>query len=208
MLETRRKTDKEFPAVGYYILWFQSNSCSSLLPFPFLLPLIHSAVIDNHEMGFFGKKKKKQQNGVVSTTLTANKSAPENMVTVPEQPPPTIKSVPSTPPVGQKSLPEEPTMDMLPDLIRVLQISKETSSNNPARALRQLFALSEHGHTENRTKMVWGYGKELVPSLLGFLERCQRSSSAQYLTLLVLNNISIPIENKRVSTGWRILSTL
>jgi hypothetical protein len=160
-------------------------------------------------MGFFGKKKK--QNGVASTT-TANKSSPKEMVTVPEQPP-IIKPVPSTPSppkslVEQKSPSKQPTMDMLPDLVRVLQISKETSSDKPARALRLLFALSEHGHTEKRIEMVRAYNGQLVPSLLDFVERCQPSSSEQYLTLLVLNNISIPTENKRVSTGWRILSTL
>jgi hypothetical protein len=166
-------------------------------------------------MGFFGKRKKNKQNAVVSKT-TANKSPPKEIVNVPEQPPiikqpvPDTTDTPSTKKrlVRQKSIPQEPTMDMLPDLIRVLQISEETSSDKPARALRLLFALSEHGYTENRTDMVRADGGQLVPTLLGFLERCQRSSSEQYLTLLVLNNISIPTENKRVSAGWRILSTL
>jgi hypothetical protein len=172
-------------------------------------------------MGFFRRKKNNKQKGVVSTTTTTtttttannnhnNKSSLQEMDTVPEQTP-IRKPVSSTScppkrsvlPQQPKSLPpqeEPPTMEMLPDLIRVLQISKETSSDTPARALRLLFALSEHGHTENRTEMVRVHGGRLVPSLLGFLERCQRSSSEQYLTLLVLNNISIPTENKRVST--------
>jgi hypothetical protein len=160
-------------------------------------------------MGFFGKKKNNKQNGIVST-ITANKSSPNEMPPVPEQAPPSIKTVPSTPSheLSIKTVPSTPshelTMDMLPDLIRVLQVCKDTSSDKPARALRLLFALSEHAHTENRTEMVRLYGGQLVPSLLGFLVRCQLSSSEQYLALLVLNNISIPTENKRVSKGWRI----
>ncbi len=38
----------------------------------------------------------------------------------------------------------------------------------------------------------------LVPTLLHFIKRCKRNSNEQYLALLVLNNISIPLENKRV----------
>jgi hypothetical protein len=36
----------------------------------------------------------------------------------------------------------------------------------------------------------------LIPTLLTFLQRCPKDSSEQYLTLLVLNNLSIPMENK------------
>ena len=93
----------------------------------------------------------------------------------------------------------EPTMEMLPSLVNDLAEATETSKDTPARALRLLFALSEHGHTENRTEMVRRAGGKLVPTLLEFLDRCERGSSEQYLTLLVLNNISIPSENKRVS---------
>ena len=38
----------------------------------------------------------------------------------------------------------------------------------------------------------------LIPALLSFLKRCPRDSSEQYLTLLVLNNLSIPTQNKRL----------
>ena len=63
-----------------------------------------------------------------------------------------------------------------------------------------LFALSENASdSTNRIEMVTSADGELVPVLLDFLERCEQGSSEQYLTLLVLNNISIPSENKRVS---------
>ncbi len=39
---------------------------------------------------------------------------------------------------------------------------------------------------------------QLIPVLLQFLLRCEPSSSEQYLVLLILNNISIPKENKRL----------
>ena len=38
----------------------------------------------------------------------------------------------------------------------------------------------------------------LIPALLSFLRRCPRDSSEQYLSLLVLNNLSIPQSNKRI----------
>lgn len=60
--------------------------------------------------------------------------------------------------------------------------------------------MSEHNPSQeqNRIQMVREADGKLVPVLLSFLQRCERSSSEQYLTLLVLNNISIPCENKRL----------
>eukprot|EP00957_Ditylum_brightwellii_P086039 6545641-Ditylum_brightwellii.AAC.1 len=87
---------------------------------------------------------------------------------------------------------------MVPSLVEDLASATDTSAEAPARALRMLFALSEHSsHQENRTAMVREANGRLVPVLLDFLRRCERSSSEQYLALLVLNNISIPSENKR-----------
>ena len=62
----------------------------------------------------------------------------------------------------------------------------------------------EHGEqyrveNRNRVDMVKCADGGLVPALLDFLGRCKRGSSEQYLALLVLNNVSIPGENKRVS---------
>ena len=37
-----------------------------------------------------------------------------------------------------------------------------------------------------------------MSALLSFLRGCPRDSSEQYLALLVLNNLSIPVQNKRV----------
>ena len=92
--------------------------------------------------------------------------------------------------------PVEANIDMLPELVEHLHTSIDTSGETPAKALRMLFSLSESAETENRTKMV--RDAELVPELLDFLKRCERGSSEQYLALLVLNNISIPSENKRI----------
>jgi hypothetical protein len=149
-------------------------------------------------MGFFGRRKKKTtsvtqkakaNNGpplvvmnASSSSITKNNSNSDRKIIT-----------------RQNTLPEEASMIHVPDLILDLETAVETSSDRPARALRMLFALSEHGHTENRTEMVTCENGRLVPALLNFLNRCARSSSEQYLTLLVLNNISIPSENKRVS---------
>ncbi len=91
----------------------------------------------------------------------------------------------------------DPKMDVVPKLMDDLRNSKEVASEKTARALRSLFALTEH-NSENRIEMVHGGDQSLVPTILDFLERCEIGSSEQYLTLLVLNNISIPRENKLV----------
>jgi len=116
-----------------------------------------------------------------------------------------------------------PSMGLIPGLIRDLETAPTASGDAPARALRTLFSLSEHGggggngskapttDTEsNRTAMVRRDGGRLVPVLLSFLRRCERGSSEQYLALLVLNNISIPSDNKRVSSsrGCYVVSSL
>lgn len=105
-----------------------------------------------------------------------------------------------TPPLEAKTeseAPEAASMAMVPTLVKDLSTAASTSGDKPARALRMLFSLSEQ--VGNRTQMVRIKRAMLVPELLAFLKRCARGSSEQYLALLVLNNISIPRENKRVS---------
>lgn len=57
-----------------------------------------------------------------------------------------------------------------------------------------------------------GGSNTLIPTLLAFLQRCPRNSPVQNLTLLILNNLSIPTENKRLVAleygGARILGKL
>ena len=110
---------------------------------------------------------------------------------------------------------EAVTLEHLPDLILDLESAVATSAEQSARALRMLFALSEHAqdgnrnqeggpgieYNRNRIEMVHSNTEDrpLVPVLFQFLLRCQPNSSEQHMALLVLNNISIPPENKRVS---------
>ncbi|KAL3782778.1 hypothetical protein HJC23_003099 [Cyclotella cryptica] len=81
--------------------------------------------------------------------------------------------------------------------------SPDPSSEAPSRALRSLFSLSEHASShQDRVKMVqWQPPSDnsmpLINALLDFLNRCERDTSEQYLAMLVLNNVSIPHENKR-----------
>ena len=103
-----------------------------------------------------------------------------------------------------------PSIQLLPEYIAALTEvhSKDTSGDLPSRALRALFSLSEHAKShEVRVAMVRdgvisknGPMKKsagaLIPTLLTFLRRCPKDSSEQYLALLVLNNLSIPVENK------------
>eukprot|EP00980_Cylindrotheca_fusiformis_P010331 scaffold2299_cov131-Cylindrotheca_fusiformis.AAC.18 len=103
------------------------------------------------------------------------------------------------------------TMDHLPDLILELETSQNPSSKQSSRALKLLFALSEPKESQHRIDMVAQEEGRLVDALFGFLVRCAPSSE-QYLTLLVLNNICIPEENKRAiamtHNGVKILSGL
>ena len=66
--------------------------------------------------------------------------------------------------------------------------------------------------SSNRKEMVQTYGKKFVPVLLRFLVLCPVGSSEKYVVLLVLNNISIPQQNKRLIAldygGARLLSKL
>ena len=128
----------------------------------------------------------------------------------------------ATPTAGNSHSHSNPSMALIPGLVRDLETAATASGDVPARALRTLFSLSEHGggnngggggsttnggsggktpseSESNRTAMVRQGGGRLVPVLLSFLRRCERGSSEQYLALLVLNNISIPSDNKRVS---------
>ena len=119
-----------------------------------------------------------------------------------------------------------PSLDHMAHYIQALSTSTspDPSGDLPSRALRCLFSLSEHAsHKAQRIDMVKGVEQatendateekkeeneetsnkngtstpSLIPTLLSFLKRCPRDSSEQYLTLLVLNNLSIPTQNKR-----------
>jgi hypothetical protein len=97
-------------------------------------------------------------------------------------------------------IPQELTLADLDSLVNTLARCKETYDEEPSRALRVLFTLSENHESfeSNRIQMVKDANGRLVPTLIKFLQRCQSNSSEQYLALLVLNNISIPLENKKI----------
>lgn len=144
-------------------------------------------------MGFFGKKKAKKEAKKEAAATPVKKKTPTTPKQATATPPPNDKDTPKEPVV----VPDEPTLDQIPAYCDEIKAGKE-----PARALRMLFTLSEH-KSQNRLAMVQ-QGK-LVPTLLDFLCDCEKGSSEQYLALLVLNNISIPTENKRVSDYLSLL---
>ena len=145
-------------------------------------------------MGFFKRKKGKAKDdgSQISSTrdsVAANLSKSYSSVSNREY-------NDSTPPTPVR----EATLESVPLLVQDLEDATKTSSENAARSLRLLFALSEHSSsTANRIQMVRMHDAKLVPVLLDFLKKSERGSSDQYLVLLVLNNVSIPTENKRVS---------
>ena len=132
---------------------------------------------------------------------------------------------------------ENASIKHLPHYIAALSpsMSPDTSAELSSRALSCLFTLSEveassssgtclHQQQKQRVDMVHGLNYDstnttppesstpLIPALLSFLLRCPQNSSEQYLTLLVLNNLSIPMQNKRAIAlqydGAKILARL
>lgn len=149
-------------------------------------------------MGFFGKKKKSKNQAkeeAKKEPATTKPTGPKRTPVKKTPPSNDAKKSPQTKAVNT----DEPTLDQVPTYCNEIQDGKE-----PARALRMLFTLSEH-KSQNRLAMV--QKGNLVPTLLDFLCQCEKGSSEQYLALLVLNNISIPTENKRVRDFWNCLST-
>jgi len=159
-------------------------------------------------MGLFGRKKDRakatQSNGSNggTGTLVAKESAPQqtSLNQTKKTPPAQVASQKQKATSGKTTAnSKEPTLAMVTELIQDLATAEQTSGDRPASALRSLFALSEHSSDgQNRVQMVRIDGAKLVPVLLAFLQRCARGSSEQYLALLVLNNVSIPSENKRL----------
>lgn len=123
---------------------------------------------------------------------------------------------------------QSPSLDHLPYYIDALspEISPDPSGELSLRALRHLFALSEHSsHRQQCIDMIKlgaisdlgdarsaGIHNALIPALLAFIQRCPMGSSANRLALLVLNNLSIPNENKRTIAldcgGVKVLNRL
>lgn len=134
-----------------------------------------------------------------------------------------------------------PSMDHLAYYIAALTptISPDPSADLPLIALHCLLSLSDHScdkrqciamvrpssditaaattttttsSKENEVGSSSSTTATLVPTILAFLQRCPRNSPAQNLTLLILNNLSIPAENKRLVAleygGARMLGKL
>lgn len=91
------------------------------------------------------------------------------------------------------------TIQHLSALIADLEYCLDSKRTKTPKSLKLLFTLSERVESNNRVMMVQGAQERLIPVLLRFLNFCPPKSSEQYLALLILNNISIPAENKRVS---------
>ncbi len=102
------------------------------------------------------------------------------------------------------------TLEHVADLILDLEKAVVVGAKRPLRALKMLLALSSRNADnsvfgvqssirETRMDMVRVDGGKLVPVLLSFLNRCMVQSKEHTLALLLLGNLSIPQENKKVS---------
>lgn len=73
------------------------------------------------------------------------------------------------------------------------------SGEQPASALKYLFTVSQDPtNLSARVDLVRTADRTLVPALLSFLQSCKLSSNEMSTALLVLNNLSVPEENKRL----------
>ena len=122
----------------------------------------------------------------------------------------------------------EVTLDHLSDLILDLETAVIVGAKRPLRALKMLLTLSAlapikqdvivhktkkpKSSQQTRIEMVRSENRRLVPALLNFLKRCTVPSKEHSLTLLILGNLSIPQQSKRViaieHSGAEILAKL
>jgi hypothetical protein len=91
------------------------------------------------------------------------------------------------------------SIDAVPTYVQDLVSSRDPGGERTSRTLRKLFAVSQiAANPESRNEDSTGlFNGGLIPALLAFLGRCERGSSEQSTALLILNNLSIPEENKR-----------
>mmetsp|Transcript_33082 Transcript_33082/g.76238 ORF Transcript_33082/g.76238 Transcript_33082/m.76238 type:complete len:287 (+) Transcript_33082:475-1335(+) len=113
-----------------------------------------------------------------------------------DSPPGTVTNKDEWPSIAQFLSQYPSTIEMIPDLI--LNFEADIHSLKVNYALRALVSLSEENDCHNCEKIVFADNGRLVPALLSFLRHCGCGSPNQYLALLLLNNLSIPAENKRV----------
>ena len=93
------------------------------------------------------------------------------------------------------------TLKHVPDLILDLETAVLTSAKRPVQALKMLLSLSNKAYQsvhETRVQMVRADSGRLVPALLRFLNRCMVQTKEYNQVLLLLSNLSIPNENKKV----------
>jgi hypothetical protein len=147
-------------------------------------------------MGVFGSRKKKAATNRDDSAMPA-KAASNSPTGTPSE---SVASSASS--SSQHELEEvRPALklDLISTYIKDLETAKKTCDEKPQTALKKLFSLSEDAsNLQIREELVRVEDGKLVPVLLSFLERCDRGSSELCLALLVLNNISVPAENKRL----------
>lgn len=159
-------------------------------------------------MGLFGKKKGKPLAGEAESTPRKSQSSKRQSSS--------RKSKNGRKSSSKQPVEQPPSMELIPEYVKSLATAADFASEEAASALRALFALSEHNNnastSSNREELVHAAEGQVVPTLLDFLRRSDRNSSEQYLALLVLNNVSIPAENKKMIAvdcgGAHILSRL
>uniref|UniRef100_A0A7S1VEA0 Protein HGH1 homolog n=1 Tax=Grammatophora oceanica TaxID=210454 RepID=A0A7S1VEA0_9STRA len=92
---------------------------------------------------------------------------------------------------------EEPTLDdTVPKLLE--DVAQTRSKKRRKAALQQLYELTDKDHIANRVPMVCGNTPcNVLDSLASDLSRKDRR-----MTCLMLNNLSVPVENKSVMVNW------
>ncbi|EED89719.1 predicted protein [Thalassiosira pseudonana CCMP1335] len=86
-----------------------------------------------------------------------------------------------------------PQMEDISDLLKTMMTEKGEKS---AAATKRIYELCDVGHKQNRVPMVCSGKHDILTPLAQCLT--QESGGGRFLACLALNNLSIPMENKRV----------
>jgi len=103
------------------------------------------------------------------------------------------KSAAEVSPAPKPAPAKPPTLDDIPDLIKVMM---EETGDKSAAAIKRIYELCDVGHKQNRIPMVCSGKWDVLTPLAHSLK--QESGDGRHLACLALNNLSIPTENKRV----------
>jgi hypothetical protein len=108
---------------------------------------------------------------------------------------------------NEHDLSKPPTLGDIPKLVQLMFSEDHQRSHL---ATKRLYELCDVGHKQNRVPMVCGAKNDVITPLIRVLN--ERVGNQRHVACLALNNLSIPLENKRVmalgSSSGQLISAL